>query len=223
MCDVHYRAELARRNPPCSVPGCDRTTKAKGYCDKHYLRLLAHGHVFNTRDEDWGGREKHPLYKTWVGFRRGRPKTMCGEWANDFWKFADAVGDRPHRHALRRIDAKKPLGPVNWHWVEMIPLPQRAEYMRRWNAKNPKNERRYRLKKMFGITIDDFERMDAEQGGVCAICQKPPTGRQKNLCVDHCHTTGRVRGLLCDKCNRAIGLLDENPDTINRAVSYLSS
>lgn len=76
------------------------------------------------------------------------------------------------------------------------------------------------LKKKFGITMDDYERKLAEQGGVCQICKRAcPSGRR--LAVDHNHDTGAVRSLLCGPCNRGIGMFGEDPDRLRIAISYL--
>lgn len=83
------------------------------------------------------------------------------------------------------------------------------------------------LKSEFGITRDDYNRMLNEQNNVCAICFKPEydkdarTKKIKSLAVDHCHDTGKVRGLLCRKCNTAIGLFQEDINIINNCVNYL--
>lgn len=69
----------------------------------------------------------------------------------------------------------------------------------------------YRLKHFYKITPEDYERMLTEQNGVCAICGQPPRGKMKRLSVDHNHTTGEVRGLLCITCNRVAGYLDNKP------------
>lgn len=71
----------------------------------------------------------------------------------------------------------------------------------------------------FGITEADYNRMFDEQAGLCAICHNPEL--EIKLAVDHCHETGMVRGLLCKRCNMAIGLLGDNPDTIMNAMLYL--
>jgi hypothetical protein len=64
--------------------------------------------------------------------------------------------------------------------------------------------RKARLKK-FGLTEEDYQRILAEQGGVCAICSGPPDTRWKTLAVDHDHVTRKVRGLLCMVCNTMLG------------------
>lgn len=71
----------------------------------------------------------------------------------------------------------------------------------------------------FGLTPDDYYRLYADQDGVCAICRKAEPERR--LAVDHCHSTDKVRGLLCRKCNMGIGLLGDDPKVIARAHSYL--
>lgn len=78
-----------------------------------------------------------------------------------------------------------------------------------------------------GMSDADYERMFAAQGGVCAICKQPETytrdGKPRALCVDHCHETGRVRGLLCAKCNSGIALLGDSAERVRRAVAYLDA
>lgn len=83
-----------------------------------------------------------------------------------------------------------------------------------------------RLKTAYGITLEDFDKMFVEQGGVCAICKLPQTvenrkGVVSHLCVDHCHKTGKVRGLLCNNCNKGIGNLKESKLNLLRAIEYL--
>ena len=93
---------------------------------------------------------------------------------------------------------------------------RRAEYRRR-----RENEVMPHLKK-FGISADDYRRMLSAQGGVCAVCRRPcATGRR--LAVDHCHVTGRVRGLLCSNCNRSAGLLRDDPVLIRALAAYLEA
>jgi hypothetical protein len=77
--------------------------------------------------------------------------------------------------------------------------------------------RNYRLR--YGITIEEYEAMLAKQGGVCALCKKPP--KNIRLAVDHDHQTGAVRELLCPSCNRAISHL-EDPFWYAEARDYLN-
>lgn len=87
-------------------------------------------------------------------------------------------------------------------------------------------KRSYDLARTFGITLDDYEVLFDAQGGVCAICRLPErkrhqSGRVSALAVDHDHETGVVRGLLCNTCNRAIGLMSDDPALLSAAAAYL--
>ena len=83
-------------------------------------------------------------------------------------------------------------------------------------------ERKSKFKKQYGITIEQYDGMLDAQGGGCAVCSaKTPSNRTKYFAVDHCHTTGKVRGLLCTKCNRGLGLFNDKPDLLKSAVNYL--
>lgn len=96
---------------------------------------------------------------------------------------------------------------------------QAAAHKRRWNSGV---QRDYHLRKSFGISLNQYNDMLAAQNGVCAICDKiQENAKQKNLGVDHNHVTGLVRGLLCQNCNTAIGLMADNPDIAARAIDYL--
>lgn len=82
-----------------------------------------------------------------------------------------------------------------------------------------------RLKSTHGISLRQYQEMLESQNGVCAICGNNETVKQQGipqpLSVDHCHETGKVRGLLCSRCNAAIGLLREDLDILASAASYL--
>lgn len=82
--------------------------------------------------------------------------------------------------------------------------------------------REYEYKRKYGITIAEYEDMFSQQGGVCWICQSE-CQRGERLSVDHCHTTGAVRGLLCRRCNVGVGYFDDDPARFLRAAQYLSA
>lgn len=82
--------------------------------------------------------------------------------------------------------------------------------------------REKRLKKWFNIDLLEYARILAHQGGVCAICKKPPK-EGKHLAVDHDHATGQIRGLLCPMCNRAIAAFRDNLEKIQAAAKYFTS
>ena len=77
------------------------------------------------------------------------------------------------------------------------------------------------LKSAYGITIDEYNVVLSSQGGVCAICGSEKGDAGRRLCVDHNHVTGRNRGLLCNKCNYAVGLIGDNPEVAKNLTDYL--
>ena len=79
----------------------------------------------------------------------------------------------------------------------------------------------YKLKTRFGITLDEYTQLLEKQNFCCAICSRHSDEFTKALYVDHDHTTGIVRGLLCQKCNSALGFLNDSVETIKRALDYL--
>lgn len=84
--------------------------------------------------------------------------------------------------------------------------------------------RRYTLKKLFGITPEQYDQMLHAQRGKCAICKTDQSGteRSKYLSVDHDHDTGAVRGLLCMTCNTGLGMFKDNPSLLRTAIRYLA-
>lgn len=75
------------------------------------------------------------------------------------------------------------------------------------------------LKRKFGITVEDYDKMLLDQGGTCKICKRAETARR--LAVDHDHNTGEVRGLLCSTCNQGLGMFRDSVELLNSAVDYL--
>lgn len=83
-----------------------------------------------------------------------------------------------------------------------------------------KKDRNTYLMETYGITHTQYLTMYREQNAKCAICNTKPDA-WPGLVVDHCHTTGKVRGLLCNKCNLGLGWFKDNPSSLNRAITYL--
>lgn len=113
---------------------------------------------------------------------------------------------------------KRRLSWARWRNENRLHLRKRdADWRRADRAANPMKQRALHLKRHYGLTLEDYEAMMAEQGRKCAACRKP----YPNLHVDHCHTTNRIRGLLCSKCNTALGLFCEDVALMQRAADYL--
>lgn len=85
----------------------------------------------------------------------------------------------------------------------------------------------YRLKIRYGISLEKYRQILKSQGGTCAICKKVETAchnftkRKQNLAVDHCHKSGKIRGILCQDCNRGIGKFHEDVSRLKNAIQYL--
>ncbi len=84
--------------------------------------------------------------------------------------------------------------------------------------------RKSQLKLSYSLTIDEYNTMLLNQSNSCAICgTTTPTGKWKVFAVDHNHVTGQVRGLLCNECNRGMGLLRDSADLLRKAADYLDT
>lgn len=79
------------------------------------------------------------------------------------------------------------------------------------------------IKHRYGLSKEDYNELLEKQNHVCAICLNPETIENSILCVDHDHTTGKVRGLLCRMCNSALGKFGDNLSNLKRAVAYLEN
>jgi hypothetical protein len=99
----------------------------------------------------------------------------------------------------------------------------RVKELKKKYSKNPNTiqaKKNWRYKKMFGITQEDYNFILSNQNGVCAICNNVD-GSGKALAVDHCHKSGKNRGLLCSNCNIALGLLKDDKVLFINAIRYL--
>lgn len=104
---------------------------------------------------------------------------------------------------------------------------------KRWYLNNKESQveisRHSNYLREYGISLAEYNVLYSEQGNVCAICKQPETKTNKKtgtiykLAVDHCHDTKKVRGLLCHKCNVALGLFSDSVYLLNNAMEYLEN
>ena len=87
--------------------------------------------------------------------------------------------------------------------------------------KNPGLEFVWRLRSAYGLEIQDYAALLFRQEGRCAVCGVAPRHDEPRLCVDHCHRSGKVRGLLCGHCNTAIGKFRDDASRMRRAAAYV--
>ena len=86
-----------------------------------------------------------------------------------------------------------------------------------WYRENKYRQKMYKVKKQYGLDSKEYERMMEETKGECFICK-----RASNLVVDHCHASLRVRGLICNNCNRGLGYFKDSVGFLESAISYLN-
>lgn len=78
------------------------------------------------------------------------------------------------------------------------------------------------IRRQYGITLAKYDEMLEKQDYKCAICGNEDEVEGRRLAIDHCHSQGHVRGLLCGKCNRGLGLFYDNPELLQNAINYLA-
>lgn len=102
-----------------------------------------------------------------------------------------------------------------------------SKYNKMYGEKNPElmkaKDRKNSLKRFWGMTVEQFQSLKEKQGGTCAICDRTESNPHKSLCIDHDHGTGKIRGLLCDNHNRAMGLFKDSIEDMEKAIQYLKN
>ncbi len=97
-----------------------------------------------------------------------------------------------------------------------------ANIQARYRKRHPELVLNRYMKWMYGISLEEYHELSQQQNGVCAICGGLPRSRNRRLCIDHCHLTGKVRGLLCHKCNSTLGFMKDSPSLLQAAIDYLN-
>lgn len=121
-----------------------------------------------------------------------------------------------------RCGAAKPSTSFSRHaWCKECCSAYNKNYTRHTPPATKAQNRARALKTRFGMTVEQYEVALAQQGGVCAICSVASNIEGKNFCVDHDHATGKVRGLLCHKCNAALGHFKDSTALLMKAADYL--
>lgn len=139
--------------------------------------------------------------------------SKCGDDTDDFYASTLKIGSKACRKCVRAYGQA-------YRAKRMVadPLYRNQEYLRTKGKTTPEQQRKADLKCKYGLTMEDYNHFLEVQNGCCGICQceliKPY--------VDHNHVTGKVRGLLCQKCNSGIGLLGDDLENMKRAVDWLS-
>lgn len=229
----------------CSVEGCESRAHGQGLCSKHLLRLRRtgttdEGRVYTHKLKDPKNLlSTHDLYPIWAEFRRAKnPRPVVQEWRESFEVFTAAVGERPsRRHRIYPRDRSGTIGPDNWEWRLQLTEKREGESKQEYNLRAGKERREFMpvtykdadLRRAFGpdFGAEEYLALAAAQNNCCAMCGdketsiNKKTGRVKLLSVDHNHTTGKVRALLCGACNTGLGLFRESPERLRKAIAYI--
>lgn len=113
---------------------------------------------------------------------------------------------------------KSELDAYKKEWLAANPT-KPAEYAKKYNENTQEKRRQAQRKHRYGLTADQFDAMLEQQDNKCAICSRSFEGTK--VFVDHCHSVGNVRGLLCPSCNTALGLIHDDLGWLTKAKKYL--
>lgn len=185
----------------CSKDGCERPALARTLCRKHYDRARKTGEVASVLVQRHPGVvQVHSLSDVDKDARTG-VCAVCG----------------PVDVQVPRSGSGRGVKCGNRHRAN-----RRASDARRQRKLPPDAYRRKMLRRQYGLSPEQYADMLAFQGGGCAICFAPQSG-PRALSVDHDHSTGHVRGILCRACNTALGFLNDDPARLWAAIAYLEA
>ena len=106
-----------------------------------------------------------------------------------------------------------------WRYKNKSYIRQKAK---NWKLNNPEKMFAIEIKRTYGISLDFYKNLLEKQNHCCAICFQKETSKNGRLFIDHDHSTGQVRGLLCLKCNTILGMARDNPQVLISCIKYLS-
>lgn len=138
--------------------------------------------------------------------------------------FKEYYATNKERISQRAKKWYRDVGKADWETYYTNNRDRIVERQRQYREKNKaiinakQNINYYRYK--YGLSIEEVDKLVADQNNMCAGCQVVFT-ELLYPCVDHCHTTNKVRGILCNPCNMALGIIKDNPETLRRLANYL--
>ena len=127
---------------------------------------------------------------------------------------------RREKHRKYYAENKTKVDAKNKKWAAENRERSRSNQAR-WHAENKGRRQQQSRDRRFGLALGEYDQMIVDQMGMCAICSREGNVGGIALAVDHCHNTGKVRGLLCNPCNTSIGLLGDDATLVLKAAAYL--
>ncbi len=202
LCNMHYcrfirhgstdmPIKIKEVEKKCSVPDCNNFVKANKLCCKHYQRMRHHG-TLNLAT---------PKTKKQLLVAEG--KSFCP--ACNMIKTLDHF--HKDNYATLRIAV---------YCKECCSKKGKLSY-----CKSKNKRRNYEYHKIYNISLEDYNKMLKEQDNKCLICHKQFASHRRSIHIDHNHKTGKVRGLLCPRCNPLLGLCNDDISILKEAINYL--
>lgn len=227
-CGKHYqrwKKTGTHEIPPpklCTVAGCGKPHHGRGYCDTHHKRMRLNGTI-----------ELTPRVRKACSFKGcGRPAVsggLCHSHSGQAKRGKPlTVVRRFHRSTIRDGQGRKRCHACKT-WRDVADFYPRIESADKLDGTCKRCDRSARIKRNYGITLDRYEAMLTAQDGACAICRQPAE-KGRSLAVDHDHaccptrkkSCGKcVRGLLCEDCNRVLGMFVDHIPRFEAAADYL--
>lgn len=204
---------------PCKIDGCSSPASGRGWCSKHYQRWRRHGdpehqtvYTTNTRHQD------KPCAVDGchdIAVARGWCKMHWTRWKRHGNPGPAMLLLEPR---LNHADERKCVdcGETKPADAFLIDPRRKTKLLSRCRPCRTTSDREGARRRRYGITQEQYDAMLNAQGGRCAVC-----GGAARLCIDHEHSTGRVRGILCNNCNVALGRLGDDPGRVKSLLQYL--
>lgn len=201
----------------CLIEDCEAQPISRGWCTMHYQRWQKHGDPMGGKHRrrkseprpscSVDGCDKPVKGRGWCGahYRRWRVNGDPGPAEMRYQPFHPDMTEK----RCTRCKLTKPLS--EFHRVNRA-----SQYVARCKACVQTITAKYQRKRLYGLTDAEYIAMQEAQGGACAIC-----GSTKRLCIDHDHASGDVRKLLCDMCNKALGMAEDDPARLRAMADYL--
>lgn len=159
--------------------------------------------------------DRRAAYRKWYQLHATEKKLASCAWRKAHPEQRSATDSKRYKEhpetrstwAKRHPEKKKA---ITRRWAKAHP-----EQSRDWHRAHPEMKSAANRKRRYGVTAEEYAQLLAAQGGVCQLCRK-----ETPLCIDHEHTTGTVRGLLCKTCNAGLGMFHDDSALLHRAADY---
>lgn len=213
--------------PQCSVDGCQTGVKAAGYCSRHYAQMHLTGSITPMIARECLLAECDVMFMP----KRRDQRYCCGRHASKGWRLEQGKADPQTRNCSEPTCGKpfhtyrawqrfcSPTCADTFKRTDPELTERHRTKMRTRYHTDPTVKVRTRLGR-YGLTVEQYEAIFESQESACAICHSPDP-RGDHWHVDHDHNTGRVRGVLCARCNVGIGHFGEDPERLLAAIHYL--